>query len=85
MAEKPWEGYAQSLVTVENYRRIPDLIRQVEQAMPGMFPEAIVAGQKFMMGPGEPGKIRVRVIGPDGVCIDANTRGRSLDAAIRKG
>ena len=30
-----------------------------------MFPEAIVAGQKFMNGPGEPGQIRVRVTGPD--------------------
>jgi thiol-disulfide isomerase/thioredoxin len=28
---------------------------------------------------------RMIVIGPDGVCIDANARGRSLDAAIRKG
>ncbi|MHC4303529.1 MAG: TlpA family protein disulfide reductase [Planctomycetota bacterium] len=28
---------------------------------------------------------RMVVIGPDGVCIDANARGRSLDAAIRKG
>ncbi len=64
--EKSWEGYAQCLVTVDNYRTIPDLIEQVEQVMPEMFPEAIVAGQKFMNGPGEPGLIRVRVIGPDG-------------------
>ena len=63
--EKPWEGYAQSLVSVENYRGIPDLIRQVESSMSEMFPEAIVAGQKFMNGPGEPGKLRVRVVGPD--------------------
>jgi len=63
--EKSWEGYAQSLVTVENYRDIVDLIRQIEQAMPDMFPEAIVAGQKFMNGPGEPGLVRVRVAGPD--------------------
>jgi len=28
---------------------------------------------------------RMIVIGPDGVCIDASARGRSLDAAIRKG
>ncbi|NIM61827.1 MAG: hypothetical protein GTN89_15210, partial [Acidobacteria bacterium] len=41
--EKPWEGYAQSLVTVDDYRDIPDLIREVEQAMFEMFPEAIVA------------------------------------------
>jgi multidrug efflux pump subunit AcrB len=63
--EKSWEGYAQTLVTVDNYRGITDLIREVEQAMPEMFPEAIVAGQKFMNGPGEPGQIRVRIIGPD--------------------
>ena len=63
--EKNWEGYAQCLVTVENYRTVGELIEQVEQALPDMFPEAIIAGQKFMNGPGEPGKIRVRVIGPD--------------------
>ncbi|MDH3784400.1 MAG: efflux RND transporter permease subunit, partial [Acidobacteriota bacterium] len=63
--EKSWEGYAQSLVTVENYRQIPALIRQVEDTLPGMYPEAIIAGQKFVNGPGEPGKIRVRVVGPD--------------------
>ncbi|MHC5005724.1 MAG: peroxiredoxin family protein [Planctomycetota bacterium] len=28
---------------------------------------------------------RMIVIGPDGVCLDANARGRSLEAAIRKG
>ncbi len=64
-AEKSWEGYAQALVTVENYKTIGGLIEEIEQAMPEMFPEAIVAGQKFMNGPGEPGKIRVRVLGPD--------------------
>lgn len=64
-SEKSWEGYAQALVTVDDYHQIADLIVQVEQVMPEMFPEAIVAAQKFMNGPGEPGLIRARVIGPD--------------------
>jgi multidrug efflux pump subunit AcrB len=64
--EKPWEGYAQSLVSVEDYGQIRDLIRLIERDVPELFPEAIVAAQMFIMGPGEPGKIRVRVSGPDG-------------------
>jgi multidrug efflux pump subunit AcrB len=67
--EKPWEGYAQSLVTVDDYRAIPDLILEVEQALPALFPEAVIAAQKFITGPGEPGKIRVRVIGPDAAML----------------
>ena len=64
--EKPWEAYAQALVTVDDYKKIPDsLIQQVENHFPDVFPEAIIAGQKFITGPGEPGKIRARVIGPD--------------------
>jgi len=63
--EKPWEGYAQSLVTVDDYHDVPRYIEQIEQQLSEMLPDAIIAGQKFMNGPGEPGKIRVRVIGPD--------------------
>jgi multidrug efflux pump subunit AcrB len=63
--EKPWEGYAQILVDVDDWRRIADLAVQVESEMPQLFPEAVIAAQKFIMGPGEAGKIRVRISGPD--------------------
>ena len=63
--EKPWEAYAQILVDVKDWRTISDLMQRVEADLPAKFPEAVIAAQKFIMGPGEAGKIRVHVSGPD--------------------
>jgi multidrug efflux pump subunit AcrB len=63
--EKPWEAYAQIIVDVEDWRTISGLMQRVETELPEKFPEAVIAAQKFIMGPGEAGKIRVRVSGPD--------------------
>ncbi|MEM8964517.1 MAG: efflux RND transporter permease subunit, partial [Acidobacteriota bacterium] len=63
--ENAWPGYGQALVSVDDYRAIPDMIRQVEAELPERYPEAIVTGAMFVNGPGEPGKVRVRVLGPD--------------------
>jgi multidrug efflux pump subunit AcrB len=63
--EKPWEAYAQILVDVNDWRMVSELMERVESELPGRFPEALIAAQKFIMGPGEAGKIRVRVSGPD--------------------
>lgn len=67
--EKPWEAYGQILVDVDDYRKISDLIPEVEDVLEGMFPEAVVSGQVFILGPGEPGKIRVRISGPDSTVL----------------
>ena len=67
--EKPWEAYGQILVDVDDYRKVPDLILEVEDVLEDMFPEAVVAGQAFILGPGEPGKIRVRITGPDSTVL----------------
>jgi multidrug efflux pump subunit AcrB len=63
--EKPWEAYAQILVDVDDWRKVSALMERVEAELPEKFPEAIVAAQKFIMGPGEAGKVRVRISGPD--------------------
>jgi multidrug efflux pump subunit AcrB len=67
--EKPWEAYGQILVDVDDYRKVPDLILEVEDVLEDMFPEAVVGGQAFILGPGEPGKIRVRITGPDSTVL----------------
>jgi multidrug efflux pump subunit AcrB len=67
--EKSWEAYGQILVDVDDYRKVPDLILEVEDVLEDMFPEAVVAGQAFILGPGEPGKIRVRITGPDSTVL----------------
>jgi multidrug efflux pump subunit AcrB len=63
--EKPWEAYAQILVDVDDWHKVSELMQRVESEMPELLPEAMIAAQKFIMGPGEAGKIRVRVSGPD--------------------
>jgi multidrug efflux pump subunit AcrB len=63
--EKPWDAYAQILVDVDDYRKIPAMMKEIEDGLGAMFPDTVIAGQAFILGPGEPGKIRVRVTGPD--------------------
>jgi multidrug efflux pump subunit AcrB len=63
--EQPDPAYAQFLVDVEDYRTIDDLVERIGEEMPDRFPDAIVYGKKFLLGPGEGGKIQVRVTGDD--------------------
>ncbi|MEN8260742.1 MAG: efflux RND transporter permease subunit, partial [Pseudomonadota bacterium] len=63
--EKPWEAYGQMLVDVDDYLKIPAMIPEIERELGALFPDAVIAGQSFMLGPGEPGKVRVRITGPD--------------------
>ncbi|MEM7588176.1 MAG: efflux RND transporter permease subunit, partial [Acidobacteriota bacterium] len=63
--EKNWESYAQTLVTVSDYRQIPQLVRTIEAELPLELPDGIISGQVFVNGPGESGRVRVRILGPD--------------------
>jgi multidrug efflux pump subunit AcrB len=63
--EKPYEAYGQILVDVEDYRTIPELMLKAEDELAGLFPDALISAQRFILGPGEAGKIRVRISGPD--------------------
>jgi len=63
--ELPWDAYAQCLVDVDDYRKIPTMIAEAEDRLGGSFPDAIITGQAFINGPGGPGKVRVRITGPD--------------------
>jgi multidrug efflux pump subunit AcrB len=63
--EKVNSAYAQFLVDVDDYRRIPALIREVEATVPQRHPEAEVFGRAFVLGPGGGGKIQIRFSGPE--------------------
>jgi multidrug efflux pump subunit AcrB len=63
--EKVNSAYLQYLVDVEDYTTIEDLIAQVEQELPELFPDSEVYGRKFILGPGSGGKIQIRFSGPD--------------------
>jgi multidrug efflux pump subunit AcrB len=63
--EKVNSAYAQFLVDVDDYRKIDTLIPTIEQQLAKDQPNALVYGKKFLLGPGEGGKIQIRFSGPD--------------------
>ncbi|MCZ6463613.1 MAG: efflux RND transporter permease subunit [Proteobacteria bacterium] len=64
-AEKNDSGYAQFMVDVDDYRKIDALLPEIEQHLAETAPYALVYTRKFMLGPGDGGKIQIRIIGPE--------------------
>ncbi|MCG6864609.1 MAG: efflux RND transporter permease subunit, partial [Thiogranum sp.] len=64
-SEKLNSSYAQFLVDVDDYRSIDALIPRIEQHLADNYPNALAYGKKFLLGPGEGGKIQIRFSGPD--------------------
>jgi multidrug efflux pump subunit AcrB len=63
--EQPDSGYAQLLVDVDDYTKIAGMIPDVEASLAARHPDAIVVGKEFRLGPGEGGRIQVRVTGTE--------------------
>jgi multidrug efflux pump subunit AcrB len=63
--EKLNGAYAQFLVDVDDYRKIDGLISEIERHLEESNPDALAFGKKFLLGPGEGGKIQIRFRGPD--------------------
>ena len=63
--EKVNSAYVQFLVDVDDYRSIDSLIPSIEQHLADDYPNALSYGKKFLLGPGEGGKIQIRFSGPD--------------------
>ena len=63
--EKVNSAYVQFLVDVEDYRIIDSLIPGIERHLADNYPDALSYGKKFVLGPGEGGKIQIRFSGPD--------------------
>ena len=63
--EKTNSSYGQLLVTVTDYRIIPELIPKIEQYLYKDFANAEPRSNKFIFGPGGGFKIEVRFRGPD--------------------
>ena len=59
------DAYGILFVDVEDYRKIPALIGQAEALALDLVPDALVYGQKFVLGPGDAQKIQFRIMGPD--------------------
>lgn len=57
--------YANLVVSVEDYRIIDDILPQLQKDFEAKFPDVVINTKKFLLGPGEGGKIQLRINGPD--------------------
>jgi multidrug efflux pump subunit AcrB len=58
-------SYGQLLVMVDDYKKIDKTVGEVQKHLSEMFPDVTVVVKKFILGPGEGGKIQLRISGPD--------------------
>jgi multidrug efflux pump subunit AcrB len=63
--EEANEAYGMMLVSVDDYRKIVDLIPQVEDYIGENYVDAQGFCRRFVLGPGDPQKIQARFRGPD--------------------
>jgi multidrug efflux pump subunit AcrB len=63
--EKRNNAFAQVVVSVDDYRRIKTLAREVQKELGAMLPQAVVNTRLFVLGPSKGGKIQLRISGPD--------------------
>lgn len=64
-AGKPKGSYGVIFVTVDNYRVIDPMFNEVQDNLDALYPGAVVNVRKFLLGPGEGGKIQLRISGKD--------------------
>ncbi len=63
--EEPNPAYALLLVSVDDYRVISGLMRQIQEMLSIEHPDAQVFCRRFVLGPGDAYKIQARLRGPD--------------------
>jgi multidrug efflux pump subunit AcrB len=63
--EQPDTGYALLLVDVEDHRRIGELTDIVQNQLTANYPDNQIVTRRFMLGPGDGGRIQARFSGPD--------------------
>ena len=59
------DAYGILFVDVDDFHKIPDLMKKAEEMALDVTPDALVYGQKFVLGPGDAQKIQFRILGPD--------------------
>jgi multidrug efflux pump subunit AcrB len=58
-------AYVQLLVDVDDWRKIDDLIAEVQRHLDEQHPNANSVAKKFLLGPGQGGRVQARFSGPD--------------------
>jgi len=63
--ESPYHSFAQALIKVDDYGKIPTLMNEAQQDLEQLFPQAIINTRSFVLGPSTGGKSQLRINGPD--------------------
>lgn len=63
--ERADSSYAQFLIDVENHEQIDRILPEVQQKLSAEYPDALFIAKRFLLGPGEGGRIQVRFSGED--------------------
>lgn len=63
--EKPNSAFAQMLIDVENYTQSDRIIKNIENLAKNKYPDMNVYGKKFILGPGDGGKVQAKIFGKD--------------------
>ncbi len=63
--ENPYSSFGQIIVTMDDYKRIDLILPQVNEDLKKILPEAVLNVKKFALGPGDGGKIQLRIMGPN--------------------
>src|SRR5215813_11748237 len=63
--ERENRAFVQFLVDVDDWRKISGLITTVQKHLDTRYPDANGVAKKFLLGPGDGGRIQVRFQGPD--------------------
>jgi len=63
--EKQNSAYGQLFVDVDDFKRINPLMDEIQAHLEANYPDAVPQVRKFILGPGDPGKIQAKFMGPD--------------------
>ena len=61
--EKPNSSFAQMLIDVEDYTQSDRIIKTIETLGKNRYPDMNVYGKKFILGPGDGGKVQAKIFG----------------------
>jgi len=63
--EHPNKSYSFMLVDVEDYKKSNEIIEKIENIIKSQYPDINTYARKFILGPGEGGKVQAKIFGKD--------------------
>ncbi|MEX1044744.1 MAG: efflux RND transporter permease subunit [Chthoniobacterales bacterium] len=58
-------SYAQFLIDVDDHGMISEILPRVQQDLSDQYPDAQIVAKRFLLGPGQGGRIQIRLSGPE--------------------